>query len=62
MTMPEAIRVIVPSDAPCVVCGSVRPPAAVAHADPFDTSRCARAFYGCSLDPKTERPPRKLAA
>lgn len=46
----------------CLVCGDTRPPLALLHGDRFCTTRCARAFYGCPIDPATERKPRREIA
>jgi hypothetical protein len=47
--------------AACVVCGGERPPIAVLHGDAFCATKCARAWYGCPLDPATERPQKHAA-
>jgi hypothetical protein len=46
--------------AACVQCGGERPVMAVKHGDGFCTTKCARSFYGCPLDPATERPQPKI--
>jgi len=35
----------IPPDGACVVCRSERPPIAVAYADPFCKTECARAWH-----------------
>lgn len=45
----------------CVYCGGERPELAVMHGDPFCKTRCVRAWYGCPLDPATERPDQRAA-
>ena len=57
---PSTRRIVADSDG-CLVCGGIRPELAVEHGDPFCTNRCARAFYGCPLDPATERPASRAA-
>lgn len=43
-----------PADGLCITCGGRRQELAVHHDDPFCTSPCARAFYGCGLDSREE--------
>jgi endogenous inhibitor of DNA gyrase (YacG/DUF329 family) len=38
------------ADGRCVVCLKARPVVAVAHDDPFCSSRCSRAWYGNELE------------
>ena len=61
---PSTGRWLIHDGADCAICDAPRPLLAVKHGDAFCSTKCARAWYGCPLDPASERqPPKaKLAA